>query len=207
MRLVVVERPVRDVSGLMSAMKRVSPPFSVISVGADPKRTYVYLADNEGRDPSGHVRAWENRPELKVVLKGKREVVADGRAVIRIVVSYVDPFTGIPATEKMHVKVTSRRGSKVSPDTLSMKARCGMVEVGPSATLMDDLIEFRDSLNRTYPVTVCVRFVAGLAPIKPKPQLEPQPKRQLKLKKVEIGDISKGSLEGVWKVFRRLLKI
>lgn len=67
MKTVVIEKPVRDVNGLLRKLRDIKPPVGIVNVGADARRTYVYLEDYEEYDPTSHVAEWRDPAEFRVV--------------------------------------------------------------------------------------------------------------------------------------------
>lgn len=57
----VFDFPVTNVDGLWKALANAHPPFSVVSVGADARRTFIWLGENETKDPAPFVEDWADR--------------------------------------------------------------------------------------------------------------------------------------------------
>src|SRR3990170_2619222 len=110
MKSIVIEKPIRDVDGVLNLLKAQDPPFAIMSVGTDPKRTYIYLDDDEARDPSPFIRDWQDAPELRVSaagapgLLGVVDVPSNGSDVHTILIEKVTPAGEIvPGNEKLLV--------------------------------------------------------------------------------------------------------
>ena len=187
MKCVIVERPVKDVDGVLTSL-RSNMETSVVTVGSDPRRTYVYLQDAAQEDPSEHVMGWKDRPELLAVLDGPPPV-ADGMSKARLVLSYAEPFTGEIQPRRFKVQVKSSHGLMLSAKKLSLKKGRVTVEVGPAIAPLEDLVEFWDPWGRIPTLRITVPFVA---PPPPNPDDE------------ETEYVPRVEKPSVWRVFRRL---
>ncbi len=185
MKHIVVERPVKDVDGLLTALKKTMA-YSVISVASDPKKTYVYLQDESQENPSEQVMAWRDKPELMVGLEGDLPV-ADGKATASVIVSYVEPFTKKPQPGKFKVRVSSKLGLNLSSRKVSLKTGRAVLAVGPAKESLIDTIYISDPFKRLAPVSIDVYFA------------EPPPSPAK-----DGTEIKSPKRSGVWSVFRRL---
>ncbi len=188
MKHVIVERPVKDIEGLLAALQK-EMPSSVMSVASDPSKTYVYLQDTAQEDPTEQVMEWKDPPELMVVIEGDLPV-ADGKSRASVIVSYVEPFTKEPQLGKFKVRVSSKLGLKLSPRKLSLKTGRAVLEVGPAKEPLVDTIYINDPVKHLSQVSIDIPF----SEVQPFPESEGG----------ETVVPPKGA--GVWSVFRRLRK-
>lgn len=165
MKQVSVEKPVRDVDGLLKALRKANPPFDVLSVASDPKRTYVYLQTWEENDPTEIVKAWEDIPELSITIVGNQgsdgvhEALADGADAHTLLVRKVTAEgLEVDGTETLHVELPE--GVECIPAKPTLSGGQVMVKVGPSRKAFDFSATIVDPGKRVRPSTVKLRFCA-----------------------------------------------
>lgn len=199
MKTIVVDKPVRDVDGVFGVMKKSDPPFLVLSVGSDPRKTYVYLDESEEKDPTGIVLEWKDDPELRVKSTaptgalGVPEVPADGVAVHDLLIQKVTPAGEVVLGDERVVVSTPHM---VNISVLRPRLVDGMatVQVGPSKMAGEAIIDVTDPDLGMKSSKLLIRFTIP----KPKPQeLEFEPALEPVIEK-------KG---GIMAVFRRILGI
>ncbi len=186
MKRVVVERPVKDIEGLLASLQK-EMPSSVMSVASDTAKTYVYLQDTSQEDPTERVMAWQDPPELMVTLEGDLPA-ADGKATASVIVSYVEPFTKTPQPGQFKVRVSSKLGLKLSPRKVSLKTGRAVVALGPTTEPLIDTIYINDPFKRFSSISIDVPFA------EPPPSLEDD----------KTGGPPPSIKARVWGVFRRL---
>jgi hypothetical protein len=164
MKTITVPRPVRDVNGLVRALKQSDPPFAVVSVGTDPRQTYIYLEDAEDKNPAPIVEGWVDYPELKVAstgqagLLGVSEALSNGIDVHTVLIQKTDPSGNVvEGSEKL--SVTTPHGVTLSDASPKLSDGMAMVQVGPSEKAGDFLIEVSDRSGKMKSVKVPLRFV------------------------------------------------
>ena len=187
MKHIVVERPVKDIDGLLMALKKTMAN-SVISVASDPKKTYVYLKNESQENPSEQVMAWQDPPELMVSLEGDIPI-ADGKAKASVIISHAEPFTKEVQPGNFKVQVDSKNGLKLSFRKLSLKTGRALLEVGPATDPLVDTIYITDPYKRLSPISIDVPFA----------EVPPSPEK-------DGAEITPPKRSKVWNVFRRLRK-
>lgn len=199
MKTIVVDKPTRDVDGVFGALKKADPPFFVLSVGADPKKTYVYLDEAEDRDPTEIVLGWKDVPELWVKSTaplgtlGVPEVQADGVEVHDLLIRKVNPSGEVlPGDER--VLVSTPHMVNISMLRPRLSEGMTMVQIGPSKMAGEAVIDVSDPDHGMKGSKLIVRFTTPKA--KPRePALEPVPEPVVEKK------------GGIMAVFRRILGI
>lgn len=211
MKVVTIDRPVKDVDGLLVALRAEKPSMAVISVSTDERHTYVYLTDRETRNPRDKVLAWKDRAELRISFEGPTEILADGKSKAHIILTHCDPHTGVPIKAKVKVDISSRRRLAVSQRRVSMKDGNVRITIGPSDVIGDDVVEVVDPWNRFKPAQARFSFVE----VPPDPPPPPPPvvasssstapiKRLSAKQKAAAAENEKRP--SVWSVFKRLWK-
>lgn len=202
MRTLVVEKPVRDVEGLWGAIRAADPDLGILSVGADARRTYLYIEDTEPRDPSAHVWEWTDLPELRLLAQeppgadGVAETAADGEACHTVLVEKVAVEGGVlPGDEKL--VLVNPENVSVTPRSLALVDGRATVLFGPSKETGEFTVEVRDAAGRLRPARVRLRFVRR----RPLPPAPAQP--------AEEGPVVGTGLskESAWNKIRRILKL
>lgn len=175
MKTVRIPRPVRDVDGLLEMFRKAEPPFGIVSVGADPGATYVYLEDHEGRDPAPIVKGWVDAPELRASATGQIgpqnvvEALANGVDVHTVLIQKVDPSGNIvPGDEKLSIEVPE--GLAVSDRHPRLNEGMAMIQVGPSQKSGDFSVVVSCKGDRMKPATLPLRFVVQRVQEVPVPQ-------------------------------------
>lgn len=169
MKTVKVERPVRDVDGLLETLRKAEPPFGVVSVGTDPRATYVYLEDHEGRDPSPIVQGWVDNPELRASATGQLgpqnvvEALANGVDVHTVLIQKVDSTGNVIAGDEK-ILVAAPEGLAVSERTPRLNEGMVMIQVGPSTKSGDFSVTVSDRAGKLKSATLPLRFVARHSP-------------------------------------------
>ncbi len=165
MKQIVVEKPVRDVDGLLKALRSATPPFDALSVASDPKRTYVYLQSWEENDPTPIVQAWEDIPELSVTIVGNQgqdgvnEAFADGVDAHTLLIRKVNAEgVEIGGNEPIRLEVPS--GIEVTPARPVLSEGQVMVKIGPAKAPIEFRATVLDHSKRMSPATVKLRFVS-----------------------------------------------
>lgn len=181
MKTVQVPRPIRDVNGLLSAFRKVDPPFGIVSVGTDPRTTYVYLEDHEGRDPAPIVEAWMDEPELRASATGQVgaqnivEALANGVDVHTLLIQKTDPAgTVIPGDERLVITVPE--GLTVSDAAPRLNEGMVMIQIGPSTKSGDFKVEVTDKAGKLRATKLPLRFVRNHAV--ETPEVAPTPVRK-----------------------------
>ena len=64
----VMSKQVKDLTGLYVELRKQS--FDVLNVGSDQVGTYVYLSENESKDPTPFVEEWAEKP-APAITKGE----------------------------------------------------------------------------------------------------------------------------------------
>jgi hypothetical protein len=202
MKTITVDKPVRDVDGVFRALKNADPPFVALSVGADQKKTYVYLDEGEEKDPTEIVLGWQDAPEIRVKSTaplgslGIPEVQADGLEVHDLLIRKTTPSGEVvPGDERVLISTPHM----VNISMLRPRLNEGMatVQIGPSKIHGEALVEVSDPDGVMKSSKLIVRFLLPKA--KP-PEPVPEPGQEPAGEKVE----KKG---GIMAVFRRILGI
>lgn len=165
MKTVVVEKPIRDVDGLLTSIRNQDPEFGVVSVGTDARRTYIYLEDDEERDPTPFVSSWEDIPELRIASMNRigldkvPQADADGEEVHTVLIQKVS-VSGelVEGSEKLHL--IAPKGIPVSLNRPRLKEGTVTVTVGPAKRVGQFRVEVRDSKNALVPARVDLGFSA-----------------------------------------------
>lgn len=86
-KVIIVPEKIEDLYGLYINLRKSE--FAVKNVGLDKEGTYVYIDENETKDPVPVVRSWIGKapPEMTLSLKKKRakeyeELLAEERAIV-----------------------------------------------------------------------------------------------------------------------------
>ena len=165
MKTVKVAKPVRDVDGLLNALKKCDPPFSVVTVGADARSTFVYLQDDESKDPAPVVEGWMDAPEIRLSSNGKAgmmgvsEAFANGLDTHTVLIQKADPAGNVlPGVERL--SVTSPQGVKISNASPRLQDGLAMVQVGPVEKCGDLVIEVSDRGGSLRVARLHLRFVS-----------------------------------------------
>ena len=187
MRRVDVDRPVKDVDGLLTALKKTVPV--VVTLGSDGKKTYVFLEDGTTEDPTDQVMDWQDKPEL-ILIGSPIPTLADGKEKAVVTVLYGDPFTQKPQPGNFKVLAVSQNKLKLSARKFSLKTGSVKFEVGPTTTPGTDVIRLEEPRNGLLIAQVTVNFVATLSQLD-----DAKPRASVPMKK-----------QGVWAAFRRILK-
>lgn len=209
MKVVVVERPVKDVDGVLVALRSEKPPLDVITVGTDDQHTYIYLADRETRSPKSKVLEWKDKPELRLTFDSPLRIPADGKSTARITVTHCDPLTGVPVNARVKVDVSSRRRLPVSKSRISMKDGQFSITIGPSNVIGDDVVEVTDP--SWVLKTVQARFTFIEVPPPPPPPASAVSKLPTVVKGKPVSDKKKAAQDenekrpSVWTVFRKII--
>lgn len=179
MKTIQVPKPIRNVDGLLAELKKADPPFGVVSVGTDPRSTYIYLEDHEDRDPAPIVQAWVDDPELKAIatgqvgIQGVAEALANGVDVHTILIQKVDPAGNVvPGAEKL--TISAPPGIPVSDSAPKLSEGMVMIQVGPSQKTGDFSVMVSDRSGKLKKAVLPLRFVAKQTPVEPeeKPTIE-----------------------------------
>lgn len=213
MKEITVEKPVRDVNGLMRLLRAQDPPFEVVSVGADSARTYLYMDEGEQRDPAPIVQDWKDAPELQISVAGTpghlgaMEVVANGKDVHILTIKKVTP-TGeiVPGNEKLHITV--RGAHKISNTRPRLVDGIVVVEVGPCDNPTEAIISVTDPAEKMSGASVMLRFTRK----KPEPPAELpmldalQAEATAAVEELDVVSVPerKGS---IWSTLKRILRI
>lgn len=178
MRSVIVEKPVHDMNRLLEALRSSDPPFSVIAIGVDERRTYVYLNDKEEKDPTPVVQAWKDEAYLR--LTTSQEVAPDGipealtGAIERfaILIEKVSHETQevLPGDEEMQIRIKTPEGSSCEKKRL-VKGKLSL-SIGPSKTQGDVQVSAIDRKIRLGSAELKARFVDLRTPPAP-PEIAP----------------------------------
>lgn len=188
MRQVDVGRPVKDVDGVLIALKKTMPD-AIVSVASDGKKTYVYLKDGTEEDPTGQVMDWRDKPEL-MAMSSPIPSIADGASKASVTVLYADAFLKKPQRGNFKVVVSSQKKLKLSTRKFSMKTGRMTFEVGPTITPGTDVIRLEEPRSRLLMAEVTVEFVAP-----PFESDDSKVRTSVPVKK-----------KGIWSVFRRVVK-
>lgn len=208
MKPIVIERPTRDVNGLMRLLQAQDPPFAVMSVGADSRRTYLYLDDDETRDPAPIVQEWKDAPELQVSVAGTPghlgvvEVAANGIDVHVLTIRKTTP-TGevIPGNER--INVSTRSAVKISDARPRLVDGVTVVEVGPYERPGEARIDVTDSSGKMSGASVTLRFTRKKPEPPPEPVVEESP---VDPEAVEMTSDPEAQ-GGIWSTLKRILRI
>lgn len=198
MKTIIVDKPVRDVNGVFSALKNADPPFVALSVGSDTRKTYVYLDESEEKDPTDIVFGWQDTPELRVKSTaasglGAPEVPADEVSVHDLLIQKVTPAGEVVLGDE-RLLVTSPNPVHISTPRPRLADGMVVVQIGPSKLVGEALIDVSDPDGVMKSSKLIVRFTL------PKPKLkelglEPTPEPVAEKK------------GGIMAVFRRILGI
>jgi hypothetical protein len=194
MKQVVIEKPVRDVDGLLKALRSATPPFDALSVASDPKRTYVYLQSWEENDPTPLVKAWEDIPELSVSIVGNQgpdgiyEALADGMDAHTLLIRKLNAEgQEIGGNETLRVEVPD--GVEVSPPKPVLSEGQVMVKIGPASSPTEFQASVLDYGKRMRSVTIRLRFVGHAPSGEPIVQKDPPKRGFLAILKRLIGGV------------------
>ena len=139
MKSIVVQKPVHDMERLLDALRKNDPPFSVVTIGLDEHRTYVYLDDKEEKDPTPLVEAWKDEAHLRIAVEGDpapdgvHEALA-GSEKFSLRIEKVSHETGevLSGDEELQITIKAPEGSSCQKKRL-VKGRLS-IEIGPSRT-------------------------------------------------------------------------
>jgi len=181
MKTVIVEKAVRDVDGILDALKKSDPPFAAVSVGADRRRTYIFLEDLESKDPSGLVMGWSDKPELRLTSTapvgtlGIPEVVANDVDVHTLLIQKTTPGGDVLPGED-RIVLRTRHRVNISSMRVKLSEGMAMVKVGPSSAPGEAVVEVMDSEGVMTNASILLRFVSP----KPTPHESASPKPEKK---------------------------
>jgi hypothetical protein len=162
-RTVTVGKPVRDVDGLLEALRKADPPLGVISLGSDDLRTYVFMEEGDTGDPAPVVEGWQDAPELRATSmsapsgEGVAEVYADGVDTHSVLIRKTTPSGEVLAGSD-RVEVTTRNPVEVSNNSPKLKDGEALVQVGPTKKTGEVLLEITDPSAKMRPVRLRLRF-------------------------------------------------
>lgn len=176
MKSIVVQKPVRDMQRLLEALRKSDPPFSVVTIGLDERRTYVYLDDKEDKDPTPLVEAWKDEAYLRVVTPGDaapdgiHEALAGTSEKFDVSIEKVSHETGevLPGDEELQVTVKSPEGSSCRKERL-VKGRLSL-GIGPCRMPGAVQVSAVDRSIRLGSVHLAARFVETRMPPLPVPE-------------------------------------
>lgn len=212
MKSITIEKPVRDVNGLMKLLQAQDPPFAVLSVGADARRTYLYLDDDEERDPTPLAQEWRDVPELQISCPspvghlGAMEVFANGSDVHVLTIKKSTPSGDLlPGNERL--SVLSRGPVTLSDAKPRLSEGVVTVEVGPCDKPLETLITVTDPAGRIARASVILRFTRrNPEPPAEAPPIEAaSPEAQAALPAETAVDGERPG--GIWATLRKILKI
>lgn len=173
MKTVVVEKPVRDIHGVIAALRENDPPFAVVNVGADAQRTYVYLEDYEDKDPTSVVEGWKDVDVLRLSVKAPLgpddvpEAKADGQEVHEVSVEKFDDDTNEPLDGNEWI-VAVATGCAPMRTHMRLKDGRAVLRVGPSPEPGEVVLRVHDAHLKLGAAEVRLRFLpAGAASPEP----------------------------------------
>lgn len=175
MKTIVVEKPTRNVDGLLVALRKNG---AVITVASDRVNTYVYTEDASDVDFTPLVESWEDEAELCAETDGVPApdgvpvVEANGYSVHTVVVRKTTPKgEGLPGNEK--IVVATPQPVKLKDAKFRLVNGTASFTVGPSSKLGDVYLRIRDGASRLRETRLHIRF-GEVRPLPP-PEAAPEP--------------------------------
>lgn len=162
MKTVVIEKPTKDVDGLLTELRKVGP---VVSVASDPRRTYIYLDDDQEIDPSPAVKAWEDEHELHI--ESMNPVAPDGipaatadQSDVHTVMIQKTKSSGEVVQDNTKLLITTPQPVPLSMSKVRLENGLASITVGPSKKIGDVLIDVSDTSGKMKSARLVVRFVS-----------------------------------------------
>ncbi len=164
MKTLIFNKPTNDIDGLLVELRKEIGP--VISVASDPRKTYIYVADDSPLDVGQAVNEWEDVPKLRVESTnqvgsdGIATVLADGKEIHTFVIQKTTGY-GDLISDATKLIASVSQGKATSQRKLNLKNGVASITLGPSRTAGDAVLEVQDARKRMTPVTVTVRFASA----------------------------------------------